>query len=138
VASFQEGSVVLADDKGEITLAWGPKEKAPGEPTGASAKAGTYRVRATRIVRENFLISCSGKPEPSLVVKDGAKLEVDETIRFECRAKRKGRRLDLGFVIKGADGRGLSVYKDGKRVPVTYKVLGKDGAVLAEGTMNYG
>ena len=31
-----------------------------------------------------------------------------------------------------------AVYKDGKRVPVTYKVLGKDGAVLAEGTMNYG
>ena len=26
----------------------------------------------------------------------------------------------------------------GKRVPVTYRVLGKDGAVLAEGTMTYG
>jgi hypothetical protein len=30
------------------------------------------------------------------------------------------------------------VYKDDRRVPVTYKVLAKDGTLLAEGTMTYG
>ncbi len=35
-------------------------------------------------------------------------------------------------------GRGLTVYKNDKRVPVAYKVFAKDSEVLAEGTMNYG
>jgi hypothetical protein len=131
-ASFAEGSAVLAGEGGDVTLVWDPKGPAPGAPPGK------YRVRTTRISRENFLISAAAGPEPTLAVKDKAELKVDETVRFDGQAKRLGNKLDLGFSIKGKDGRGLSVYKDGKRVPVTYKVLAKDGAVLAQGKMNYG
>jgi hypothetical protein len=135
-ASFEEGSAVLAGPDGEVTLAFGA-----GRPESVLPPA-TYRVRTTRIARENFLISSVGKPEPALVVeasgKDAVRLEVLEAVRFEGHAKRDGRKLQLGFSIKGADGRGLSVYKDGKRVPVTYKVRDANGAVLAEGTMSYG
>jgi hypothetical protein len=123
---------VLANDNGLITLVWDPKGPAPGAPPG------TYRVRSTRITRGNWIISASAGPEPVLTVKDKAELKVDETVRFEGLAKRRGGKLQLGFNIKGTDGRGLSVYKDGKRVPVTYRVLAKDGAVVAEGTMAYG
>jgi hypothetical protein len=45
--------------------------------------------------------------------------------------------LTLGFGITTKDKRGLSVYRDGKRVPVIYKVFDKKGKVLAQGTMNY-
>ena len=123
---------MLAGDGGEMTLVWDPKGPAPEAPPGK------YRVRTTRISRENFLISAAAGPEPALTVKDKAELKVDETVRFDGHARIHGKKLDLGFSIKGKDGRGLSVYKDGKRVPVNYKVLAKDGAVLAEGTMNYG
>jgi hypothetical protein len=144
-ASFQEGSAVLRGKDGDVTLAFGadaaPSVLAPGK----------YRVRATRIVREGWLLSSSGAPWPEFVVKDAlkerarlmdvaltARLEVGETVRFEGRAKRQGGKLQLGFALKGADGRGLTVYKEGARVPVTYKVLAADGAVLAEGAMTYG
>lgn len=123
---------MLKGPAGEIALVWRPDGPAPQAPPGR------YQVRTTRIARESFLISSTGAPEPSFTVKDGAKLEVDDTVRFEGQVKRQGQKLQLGFSIKGADGRGLSVYKDGNRVPVTYKVLGKDGEILAHGTMNYG
>ncbi|MHC4450497.1 MAG: hypothetical protein ACYS0E_10250 [Planctomycetota bacterium] len=45
--------------------------------------------------------------------------------------------MTLGFGITTKDKRGLSVYRDGKRVPVIYKVFDKKGKVLAQGTMNY-
>ena len=131
-ASFAEGSAVLAGEGGDVTLVWDPKARAPEAPPG------TYRVRSTRIVRESWIISASAGPEPSLTVKDKAELKVDETVRFDGHAKRHGAKLQLGFSIKAADGRGLTVYKDDRRVPVTFKVLAKDGKVLAQGTMNYG
>lgn len=131
-ASFAEGSAVLAGPEGDVTLVWDPKGPAPEAPPGK------YRVRSTWIARDNWIISASAGPEPALTVKDKAELKVDETVRFDGHAKLHGKKLDLGFSIKGKDGRGLSVYKDGKRVPVNYKVLAKDGAVLAQGAMNYG
>ncbi|MFI5403436.1 MAG: hypothetical protein ACHQ1G_10895 [Planctomycetota bacterium] len=111
---------------------WDPKAPAPKAPPG------TYRVRTTRILRENFLVSSTGRPEPSHTVGEKTELKLDETVHFKCHAKRKGAKLQLGFSITAADGRGLSVYKDDRRVPVTYKVLAKDGSVLAEGKMTYG
>lgn len=136
---------MLAGPDGEVTLAFG------SEAREAALPPGKYRVRTTRIVRENFIISSAGTPVPELEVKDPAKgdkrmmdvaetarLEVGETVRFMARAKRQDGKLKLGFAIKGADGRGLTVYKDDKRVPVTYKVLAADGKVLAEGKMTYG
>lgn len=143
-ASFETGSAVLSGPDGEVTLAWDAKT------TEYALAAGKYRVRTTRIVRENWIISSAGAPEPALTVRlcaqparsmdvaETAHLRIDETVRFQCSAKRKGAKLQLGFSINAADGRGLTVYKDDRRVPVTYKVLAKDGTVLAEGTMTYG
>lgn len=143
--SFAQGTAVLAGPDGEVTLA------PDAETSEFWLPPGKYRVRTTRIVRDNWIVSSAGTPEPALVVKDMRKeratqldvpetahLNVDETVRFQCHAKRHGAKLQLGFSINGADRRGLTVYKDGVRVPVTYKVLAKDGEVLAEGTMNYG
>ncbi len=143
-ASFETGSAVLSGPDGEVTLAWDAKT------TEYALASGKYRIRTTRIVRENWLISSAGAPEPSLTVPlcarpaghfdvaETARLTIDETVRFEGHAKRNGKKLQLGFSISASDRRGLTVYKDDKRVPVTYKVLAKDGEVLAEGTMTYG
>ena len=66
-------------------------------------------------------------------------LEVPNTIHFTGKVKRNGKRqLRLGFGIQSKDRHGLSIYKAGKRVPVTYKVLSSKGTPLARGKMNYG
>ncbi|MHC4957726.1 MAG: hypothetical protein ACYTGN_05065 [Planctomycetota bacterium] len=52
--------------------------------------------------------------------------------------KRRGGGLQLGFSITGADGRGLSIYRNGKRVAVSYRLVDGNGKVLDRGPMNYG
>ena len=53
--------------------------------------------------------------------------------------KRAGKRnLQLNFSLINKNRHGLSIYHDGKRVPVTYTVLSKKGSRLAWGKMNYG
>ena len=88
----------------------------------------------------HWFLSSTSPPRESITIKAGrtVRVEVDDAVHFTCRARRKDDRMQLGFAIKGADGRGLSVYKNDRRVPVTYKVLAKDGKVMASGTMNYG
>ena len=44
----------------------------------------------------------------------------------------------LGFGITDAHKRGLSIYRNDRRVVVTYKMFAKDGRVLKSGRMNYG
>lgn len=136
-ASFETGSVVLAGPAGDVTLAWskGGRRALP---------AGTYRVRTTRVEREqggvHWFLSSTSPPREKITVKEGrtVRIEAGAVVRFTPRIRQKDDRMQLGFAIRGTDGRGLSVYKNDRRVPVTYKVLAKDGQVLASGTMNYG
>ncbi|MFQ5506492.1 MAG: hypothetical protein ACE5F1_17115, partial [Planctomycetota bacterium] len=66
------------------------------------------------------------------------RIELDPSVHFEGKARFKGQRLMLAFAIRGGDGRGLSIYREFKRVPVRYRILGKKGRVLAKGRLNYG
>ena len=52
-------------------------------------------------------------------------------------AWRKGK-LRVGFAITAVGRRGMSVFKAGRRVPVTYEIQGEKGKVLAKGTARYG
>jgi hypothetical protein len=137
MTTIEAGSVVLAGPGGDVTLVW--------QKGGVRAlPAGIYRVRTTRVEREkggvHWFLSATSQPREQYTVKAGRAVRIafDDTVHFEPRIRRQGDRMQLGFTIKAADGRGLSVYKNDRRVPVTYKVLAKKGAVLASGTMNYG
>ncbi|MHC4550974.1 MAG: hypothetical protein ACYTEZ_19665 [Planctomycetota bacterium] len=139
-SSVRAGSVTLAGPRGDVTLVWNgeTKERARALPPGV------YRVRTTRVERTkdgtHWFISSTSPPRAPVAVRAGktTHVRVGDTVHFESRVRRHGNELRLGFAIKGADGRGLSVYKDGRRVPVTFNVLSKKGRVLASGTMNYG
>jgi len=107
--------------------------------------AGTWRVRTTRIERvtkagEHWFVSSTSPHGQELELENGktAKLEVSPVVMFAAKAQRQGRTLQLGFAITGKDRRGLSVYRNKKRVPVRYEVTDKDGNVLSSGRMNYG
>ena len=142
VKSKDAGSVVLAGRGGdEACIVWGP-----GQPQ-AHIVSGRYTVRTTRIERKQdddhwFLSSCgpAGHKPKTIKLKRGTNtFKLDDTAHFEAvvRGWNDGR-LQLGFAIRGKDNRGLSVYKNDRRVPVTYRVLSKKGKVLAHGRMNYG
>ena len=142
VKSRDAGSVVLAGPGGdEACIVWGA-----GQPR-ASIASGRYTVRTTRIERKKddehwFLSSCgpAGHKKQTIKLKRGENtFKLGDTVHFEGMVRGwHGGRLVLGFAIRGADARGLSVYRQDKRVPVTFRVLDRKGNVLSEGPMNYG
>ena len=139
--NLDAGSIILLGPGGDTAaLVWklDDKDRRRALPPGA------YRLRTTRIERltgkDHWFLSSTGPPGAERVLKADktARIDVDDTVQFKAGARRNGGRLQLNFVIFGADHRGLSVYKNDKRVPVTWKQLSKKGKTLASGKMNYG
>jgi len=137
---FERGSVVLRGPTGDVSLVW-----ADGKgPRARSLAPGEYRLRTTRVVREHegrdWFLSSTGPLGPTRTLRAGetAKVEGCAEVRFQAHARRRHAELQLGFSVTGADGRGLSVYRDGRRVDVSYEVVDGAGRVLSRGTMQYG
>jgi len=136
--AFAAGSIVLQRGDRLMTLHWSKDDK----DRRRRLAAGEYLVRTMRIERQKegtwWFLSSTGPAKRKLHLKKGTKLSIDDSVMFRSIARRRGDKLQLGFGITTKDKRGLSIYRDGKRVPVTYRVLDKKGKVLAQGTMNYG
>lgn len=123
-----------------VSLVWSAKDK----DRRRALPAGTYSLRTTRLEREKdgawWFLSSTGPAvrEIQVAPRSPSKLSIDDKVVFKGNAKMHGNKLQLGFSITGSDERGLSIYKNGKRVPVTYEILNRKGKVLARGQMNYG
>jgi len=125
-----------------VTVVWAGESG----PRARHLRPGSYRLRTIRIEREHegkhWFISSTGPAGKPRELAAGKALRIDASaeVHFEgvVRRKGKGKELQLGFSIKSAAGRGLSVYRDGKRVPVTYELLARDGKVVVSGPMTYG
>ena len=138
---FLAGTVVLKGESGEFQLAWTRQDKrrVRGVPPGK------YTIRTVRIERERdgtvWMISQAG-PSGRVVDLEADKvlrLEFEEVLvfRFIKRHRRPGR-LQLAFTLTGTDGRGISVYRDSKRVPLVYKLRTESRRILERGRMTYG
>jgi len=119
--------------------------KTEDEDRARTLPSGTYRLRTVRIEKErdgtHWFLSSTGPPGEALAVEAGktARLDVKAEVHFEAVARRQREGgVQLGFSIRGADGRGMSIYRDDRRVAVSYSLRAEDGSVVAEGTMNYG
>ncbi len=132
------GSVVLSGKQGLVRLTWkkGQREHylSPGD----------YRIRNLRVVekkgKETWFLSSTQPRGRALQVEAGSPLHLRLTrgILFGGKARWKGRELMLGFGLRDSQGRGLSIYRNGKRVPIRYELLSSSGKRLQSGEMNYG
>jgi hypothetical protein len=146
--SMARGSVVLSSPgRRDVALVWNGKADAK-RPEPRALPPGKWRVRTTRIERtkagEHWFLSASSPHGQKLELEAGkpAHVEVAAVVVFNGKAARKGNGLQLGFTITSRDPggghRGMSIYKNKKRVPVLYEVRDTDGKVLSSGRMNYG
>lgn len=139
---FPAGTVVLAGKDGEVQLAWTKDEKGRARPV----PPGEYRIRTVRIERERdeivWTISQAGPNGRTLQLEKGKtlKLEFEELIVFRIvKTKRKQKNvLRLGVSLTGTDRRGITIYRDGKRVPITYLFRTETRRIIWRGKMNYG
>ncbi len=140
-SNLEQGSIILQGPNGDVALDWkkDDSQRVRGIPPG------TYRLRTVRVERlqdkVHWCLSSTTPPKKRLKLGSDKKitLKVPDTVHFHGKVHRKGKRqLQLGFGIHSRNHHGLSIYRDGKRVPVAYKVLSTKGKALAWGKMNYG
>ena len=139
-SNLETGSIILAGPKGDVAIHWkkGDEDRSRGLPPG------NYRLRTVRIEREHkgvhWFLSATSQPRKPIEFEsdEKVKLDVADTVHFKGKVKRMGRKLQLNFGLQSETHQGLSIYENGKRVPVTYKLLSAKGKVLATGKMNYG
>ncbi len=131
---------MVSDDRGAFALSW----KAEDEERARGLHPGRYQLRTARIERTlegvHWFVSISGPPVPALELEAGntGRLPVDGSVHFAAQAGISEGEVKLGFSIRSADRRGLSIYRDDRRVSVSYEVRDASGQVLRAGTMRYG
>lgn len=138
--SFEKGALLLADADGRrFRLSW--EEESAGAdrrralPAGAYTLVG-YRMIATDATGKLWHVSASGPKLRALDLPGGTErtLEIDPSIRIKKRVA--GDQLQV--TIQGDDGAGLTIYKEGERIPLGYELRGADGAKRGEGKVHYG
>ena len=150
--SFRRGSLFVKNAAGEtIRLAWEPvrgdETKKPARDKGArrALRPGTYKLTGYRILRRDdtgqewFVSAIAPKGIRRIVIRPGRvqRIAIDPSITFGAKGNAKD-----GFMIQapitGQHHAGISIYRDGKRIPMRYTVTGVDGKELESGKMNYG
>jgi len=138
--SFASGSVVLMSGDRLVRVVW---------PLGVTDRRrviapGRYSVRELRFEYRDkdahWFLSSSGPPfqQVEVAAKGASSLVIPEEITCATRAKRDGDELRFSFGMQARQGHGVTIFKDGRRVPVSYRLLDKDGKEMGAGKMNYG
>lgn len=125
-----------------VRLAW---EERAGEPRNAAKArtllAGEYTLVGYRIVDrsrvgEVWFEAGSGTKLRTIEVPATGELRIDVASALSVKHRFDG--ASAGMEIRGADKAGVSIYNNGKRIPIGYRVLGAAGEELTSGKMNYG
>jgi hypothetical protein len=117
-----------------LRLRWTPDD----EDRSRAVPAGVYRLFGARVVRQAWMLSTTGAgPQLDLAAGETHTLGGPTTVQVRLGARRH--RAGLGIQLGITHGQaGLSVYRDGRRILVPYRVLDAAGEELAAGHLEYG
>lgn len=140
--NIDDGEIFLRDTKMKTyRLRWSPENA--GSPRGLPAD--TYLLVGYRIFKKNWMIQTShhqniDEGRGNLVFPAGKTtgLQLQTYVRSTMLTRWRPRGLWIETLTRGHKGMGLTIYKDGKQIPIVYRVLDKEGEVLAKETMEYG
>jgi len=137
--SFEGGDLFLANADGfAFRLSWTGDEEAAERAR--AVPAGEYVLKTYRVLRENddarWHISATTPAIQKIDVRAGENTEVEIDNSINIRSLLNGGRAQM--MIQGEHGAGLSIYRDGKRIPIDFRVVDDDGAVITSGHMRYG
>ena len=138
---FERGSLILKNQHGEyFRLSW---EGDRARKERLALPAGTYTLTGYRLIRRDtdgkeWFLSATSHGIRHIEVRPGAEQRValDDTIRIQRGLAPNGAQVQM--MIQGEGHSGLSIYRNGKRIPIGYRITGEDGVVLAQGSMTYG
>lgn len=137
--SFERGALLLAAADGRrFRLSW---EEGAGADRRRALPAGAYTLVGYRIVAADaggrlWHVSASGAKLRELDLPAGTErtLAIDPTIRIMKRVAGG----ELQVTVQGDDKAGLTIYREGKRIPLGFELSGADGARRGAGQVRYG
>ena len=147
--NFKVGSLFLKDRHGKvIRLAWEPvgeAEPAPGVSAVRPLPPGSYTLTGYRIVRRDdqgtpwFISAISAHGMRKIEIKPGQTQTININPGVLVRTS-PGRNagVPVTMAILGQQHAGLSIYKNGKRIPINYSITSPGGKLLETGKMKYG
>lgn len=138
--NFKAGSVVLRSGDRLLRVVW-PLDAKDLRRELPPAKYAVHELRIERIhERTHWFLSSSGPPYQKVEVaaKGRTSLTISDALTCTTKAKQVGQELRFSFGMRAATGHGITVFKDYLRVPVTYRILDKQGKEIAAGKMAYG
>ncbi len=138
-----EAALLLRSSEGDVhRVSW---EKVKGREVPGDRRraipAGVYRVLGVSLVDrsrkgEVWHTSSSGRQLGEIDVDEGEELAFAPDPTISIRRGLRGERAAMG--ITSPAGAGLSIYKDGRRIPISYRLTTGDERAAAKGRMNYG
>lgn len=153
-ASFAEGTLFLKSARGEhYRLEWPKEQRKPSaEPTPKAAPdrrralpPGEYILTGYRVVRRDakeveWFISATSPNLRRVALKAGEeqRVQVDETIHLTALAQPSDGGVKIQAKITGEERSGMSIYRDGKRIEIGYRLVDAQKKELGSGTMHYG
>jgi hypothetical protein len=146
--SFDEGTLFLKNAKGEwFRLEWAKTPAGTANAKEAQRRPlppGDYTLASYRIIRRDakgkeWFLSVTGANLQRISLRSGEEKQVrlDDKIKLMVNAKGK-EELVVTLGVLSADGIGMTVYHEGKRLDIAYVVKDAQGQKLASGTFDYG
>ena len=138
-SNIARGDLFLTDAQGKAyRLSWDNKSSAKKDPR--TLPSGNYHLRTYRIEQEekgvSWHISATAQKIQEIEVLAGKDVKVTMDSRIHVASRVSGKHGAMK--ISGANKAGLTIYRSGARIPIEYRVLDGDKAVLATGLMEYG
>lgn len=127
---------MLRDGAGRAwRLAW---SSAPGGRF--ALPAGSYAWLTYRLVEGTWHLSATAAPLATVEVRAGESATIDakDGIQLRLRGALRPGRVQVEVHIGGAVGGGLSIYRDGRRVPLTCAIVDEAGGTVGGAPLSYG
>lgn len=140
-----EAAVILEDEQGHrfrLSSETVEKKRHSRSPVRRAVPAGKYRVLGIHAIDRSrrdqvWHLSTSGRRLGTLEVTEGEEVpyELDRTVHIEG-ALQEGKRISVS--VRHTSGAGLTLYRDGRRIPMSYRLVDRRKKTLRSGKITYG
>jgi hypothetical protein len=140
---FDEGSVLLRHSDGTFhRLEWSAEKEQTDRRR--ALPPGEYTVASYWIVRRDaqgdvWYLATNAPQLPKIIVKHSEEqvLPITDKVRLTFRVMAQKEKSSVQASFLGESG-GTTLYRNGKRIMLDYRIADTQGSVLASGTLDYG